>query len=771
MLTSCYLEFPRKWLRILAASCLALICITATAQANAANLSGTQSQWHPLTVDFNGPFANETDDSPNPFLDYRLVVEFTSPGGSRINVPGFFAGNGNGNGSGNVWRVKFAPGEPGNWQYRANFKEGRDLSIDLDLGRGNSTHFDGESGSFQISGIDPSSQGFLKWGHLDYVGEHYLKFRNGPYWLKTGTDSPENFLAYAGFDNTSDRGGVYADLLHFYEPHRQDFRAGDPLFASRDSGVDSRGIIGALNYLSDSAVNSIYFLPMNLGGDGYDTHPFLAPERTPYFKTHFDISKLDQWDQVLNHAQNRGIALNVVLNETEIENREWHDNGAFGNERRLYYREMVARFGYLLAAKWNISEENNFPVDFVREAAFYLSALDWNAKPISIHTPPDRFENYFAILGNPLLTATSIQYNVDRASEYVEEWRQRSRDAGVPWVIDMDENDTGLLDRNADDLRRRVLYDVLFSGGNIEWYFGFARDGGDISVEDFRSRQAMWNFSRHAREFMQRYLPFNRMQPMDNLVSGENQDFGGAEVFALPGEIYAVYLPNASADASLATAGGNRSWQIRWFNPVNGQLEKTDFRDSAGQLQIGRAPSRNNEDWIVLIDNGTAGNNDVTVNQNVDNAPGNDPVSPPSPESGNGSLQVVGNQIIFANDDWYQVQRADNFEPQCEGRQSCSVSEGTYNVINLTTGERTLDVLVQSANGELASDNDVTTPFRLEGNRLVFNNGDWYQVQNASSFASVCEGRSGCDLSTGQYNIINLTTGQRYDGDAGVTIP
>jgi len=62
----------------------------------------------------------------------------------------------------------------------------------------------------------------------------------------------------------------------------------------------------------------------------------------------------------------------------------------------------------------------------------------------------------------------------------------------------MDENDTGLLDRNADDLRRRVLYDVLFSGGNIEWYFGFARDGGDISVEDFRSRQAMWTFSRHA---------------------------------------------------------------------------------------------------------------------------------------------------------------------------------------------------------------------------------------------------------------------------------
>ena len=236
---------------------------------------------------------------------------------------------------------------------------------------------------------------------------------------------------------------------------------------------------------------------MNLGGDGYDTHPFLAPERTPYFKTHFDISKLYQWNQVLNHAQNRGIALNVVLNETEIENREWQDNGLFGRERKLYYRELIARYGYLLAAKWNISEENNFPVSFVREAAAYLSALDWSDKPITLHTPPDRFENYFELLGNPLISATSIQYNIDRASEYVEEWRQRSRDAGVPWVLDMDENAVGLLDRNIDDLRRRILYDVLFSGGNIEWYFGFGGLplGGDITVEDFRTREAMWNLS------------------------------------------------------------------------------------------------------------------------------------------------------------------------------------------------------------------------------------------------------------------------------------
>ena len=614
---------------------------------HAATISGQMSQWHPLTVDFAGPFATETDGSPNPFMDYRLVVEFTSPSGNVRQVPGFFAGNGQGGGSGNVWRARFAADEPGTWRYRANFRQAVDAAINLDFNSGNTASFHGEEGTFSISGVDPSSNGFLRWGSLDYVGEHYLKFRNGPYWIKTGTDSPENFLAYAGFDATFDQGGVREGFIHRYDAHRSDFRDGDPLFTSADTGVDSRGIIGSLNYLSDRGVNSIYFLPMNLGGDGYDTHPFLAPERTEYFKTHFDISKLHQWNQVLSHAQNRGIALNVVLNETEIENREWQDDGLFGRERQLYYRELIARFGYLLAIKWNISEENNFPVDFVREAAFYLSALDWTSKPVTLHTPPDRFENYFALLGNPLITATSIQYDTNRASEYTEEWRQRSRDAGVPWVVDLDENATGLLDNNTDDLRRRVLYDVLFSGGNIEWYFGFGGPplGGDITVEDFRTREIMWNQSRYARELMERELPFNRMQPQDNLVSNENQDFGGAEVFAAPGEIYAVYLPNASGNAQLQLPSSNTAWRLRWFNPVSGQFEREETRQDNGNgvVSLENPPSARDRDWVILVDGGSNAGTVTIVSTPQPVAPAPDQVTPQNtnPDNGN-TLSVAG---------------------------------------------------------------------------------------------------------------------------------
>ena len=42
--------------------------------ADAANVEGTLKAWHPVTLSFKGPEASETDDEPNPFLDYRLQV-------------------------------------------------------------------------------------------------------------------------------------------------------------------------------------------------------------------------------------------------------------------------------------------------------------------------------------------------------------------------------------------------------------------------------------------------------------------------------------------------------------------------------------------------------------------------------------------------------------------------------------------------------------------------------------------------------------------------
>ena len=571
---------------------------------HAATVTGQLEKWYPVNVDFVGPLLDETSDSPNPFLDYRLNVTFTSPLGSRVVVPGFFAGNGQGAGRGNIWRARFSPDEVGQWSYSASLKNADEIAVSLDENAGSDVQLEGATGRFTISAVSAAAPEFLQSGRLEYVGEHYLKFRDGSYWIKGGTDSPENILGFAGIDNTVDQGGNEINFLHEYNEHRSDWVNGDPLFTSATSGVDSRGIIGALNYLGDQGVNSIYFLPMNLGGDGQDTYPFVDAANTRYNKTHYDISKLHQWDMILNHAQNSGIALNIVLSETEDANERWLDNGELGVERKLFFRELVARFGYLLAVKWNLGEENDFPLVELQKHADFIQALDWSNKPIAVHTHINQFFRYGELVGDSRFSATSIQYDPEFAGQFVEQWRNNSDDAGRRWVLDMDENTNGLGSDGIDRRRKEILYDVFFSGGNIEWYFGSQPLplGGDTTAENFRLREDMWQQMRYAREMMQRELPFWRMVPADNLVSGDSGDYGGAEVFALSGEVYAVYLPRTNGTETIDISAADSLFTQRWFNPRTGVMtEGRNNLASSGSLSLGTPPSELGEDWVTLI--------------------------------------------------------------------------------------------------------------------------------------------------------------------------
>lgn len=571
---------------------------------SAATVSGQLFKWHPVEIDFDGPLASETDSLPNPFLDYRLTVELVSPTGVVTRVPGFFAGDGQGNERGNVWRARFSADETGRWTYRASLKSGNAVAISLDESEGSDTEIGGASGEFQIAPVPFDARGFLPWGRLEYVGGHYLKFRDGAYWIKGGTDSPENLMGFAGIDGTFDQGGQGDYFVHDFASHRQDFRDGDPLFTHSQTGADSRGLIGALNYLGEQGVNSVYFLPMNLGGDGQETYPFVGASNSYYDKTHYDISKLHQWNRVFAHAQQQGVALNIVLSETEKANEQWLDGGQLGVERKLFFRELVARFGYLLAAKWNLGEENDFSRVELDKHADYLQALDWSAKPIAVHTHINQFYRYGEIVGDARYSASSIQYDAQFAGQFVEQWRSNSAAAGHPWVLDMDENTNGLSTGNTNERRKQILYDVLFSGGNIEWYFGYEPlpAGGDITAGDFRQRESMWQQMRLAREMMQRELPFWLMEPADWRVSGDSDNFGGAEVFALPGQAYAVYLPAANGSEVLNMGRFEGRFGQRWFDPRSGQMHQgADNLQAGDSLSLGAPPSGRGNDWVVLI--------------------------------------------------------------------------------------------------------------------------------------------------------------------------
>jgi Domain of unknown function (DUF5060) len=192
-------------------------------------LSGELKQWHKITLGFQGPFTNETA-TKNPFTSFRLDVRFVNSAAAvEFTVPGYYAADGNaansGATSGNVWLTHFSPSVTGNWTWRANFTTGTNVAQ-----KGNGTiagFFHGATGNFTIGATDKTGRDFRGKGLLQYVGEHHLRFANGEWFLKAGTDCPENFLAYEDFDNTPN----YGDRRKNWTAHAGDYKVGDPTWA------------------------------------------------------------------------------------------------------------------------------------------------------------------------------------------------------------------------------------------------------------------------------------------------------------------------------------------------------------------------------------------------------------------------------------------------------------------------------------------------------------------------------------------------------------
>ncbi len=604
---------------ITAFASMVLVC---SAVASAPQVDGKQVTWHPLTVTFAGPEAAETDNEPNPFLDIRLEVEFIGPSHQRYDVPGFFDGDGNAGPKGKVWRVRFSPNAAGKWRYTARFRRGPGVAIQLEPNAGEAflpygTAAEDFTGTFEIAPRDTGAPGFLKWGFLRYAGKHYLKFAEGPYWIRGGTDEPENLLAYAGFNNTPPK--------HRYAAHEEDWRTGDPDWgADANSAGRGRAIIGMVNYLATEHVNSMYFLLMNVGGDGRDVWPWAGKIDGLGSKDndnlHYDTAKLRQWETVFAHAQKKGVFLHTVFNEAEEANKRELDDGELGPERKLYYREMIARFGHHLALEWNLCEEYNLNFNFGPERlgafASYVRAVDPYDHPIAVHSAGDPVEALRFMYGDARYDMTSVQLNQRPIHEVTEALRRETRQAGRPIPISLDEF---TLDRgqrashipidDADGYRREKLWPTYFSGGMIEFILE-----GLLKTDSFKltEREKLWRFMWIARHFMEEELPFWEMEPADELVSsGGTIELGigkgkkiplGPQVFVKPGEVYAIYLPTATPTGTLDLQGLTGAAELRWFNPRSGEFAgQTRQVRGGGPVELGAAPADAEQDWVVLV--------------------------------------------------------------------------------------------------------------------------------------------------------------------------
>jgi hypothetical protein len=540
---------------------------------------------------------------------------------------------------GNRWLAHFTPGITGHWDYVVSFVRGKGVAVGDGLGGERLDGVDGLRGSFEVGETDKAGRDLRGKGRLDYVGGRYLQFAGcGEYFLKAGADAPENLLAYADFDGTYSHkrqgevkpGEAKPQGLKTWSAHVKDWREGDPTWGEGRG----KGLIGALNYLSGKGCNGFSFLPYNAGGDGDDVWPFVEREE----KLHYDCSKLDQWQRVFDHAQQLGLNLHFKLQETEMDdNRIGHgsgdgevptalDGGDLGVERKLYCRELVARFGYALALQWNLGEENTQSAEQQRAMAEYLRRVDPYDHMIVVHTYPDWQERvYRPLLGEGSgLTGASLQNSWRVAHERTWRWVEASAAAGKPWVVTNDEQNPADMGVPPDpgyggvdgvaveggrvydlhDVRKYCLWGTFMAGGaGVEYYFGYRLPQNDLVCEDWRSRDRSWDYCRVALEFfIGGGVPFWRMRNADELVGNAERGNSGY-CLAEEGGSYVVYLPEGG-EGRLDLRGVEGRFGVRWYDPRRGggmQLGSVETVEGGVEVSLGLPPMERSEDWVIYV--------------------------------------------------------------------------------------------------------------------------------------------------------------------------
>jgi hypothetical protein len=579
--------------------------------SDAASVDGELRQWHKVTLTLDGPQAAENSD-PNPFLDYRLQVTFRhAETGLAYIVPGYFAADGDAANtsatSGNKWRAHLLPNKTGEWTYSVSFREGPGVAISDDDNEGSSVaSVDGLQGSFEIARTDKTGRDLRGKGRLDYVGKHHLQFAGtGQYFLKAGVDAPENFLAYKDFDGEFKTDGQKDNLVKDWGPHVQDWRQGDPTWQDGKG----KGIVGAINYLASQGLNAFSFLTMNIDGDDRNVFPYTAYDQ----RERIDCSRMDQWEIVFNHGTKMGMYLHFKTQEAE--NVHLLDDAKLGPQRKLYYRELIARFAHRPALNWNLGEEVGLNSDPTTQDKRDWAEYFWTHDPYQHHIVIHNGDNHYDLLGpadagGSHLTGFSLQTNradFGNVHRRTLDYLRRSVAAGKPWVVACDEPGdashsliTDVEDPTRDNPRRNALWGNLMAGGaGVEWYFGYQHPHSDLTCQDYRVRQKMWQQSRIALDFFADHnIPFWNMENANEQLSHRD-----AYCLCQPGQLYLVYVKNGG-ETALDLSDVDGVFEIQWFNPRDGgplTVGSSAAVTGGGKRRIGQPPRDKIQDWLAVL--------------------------------------------------------------------------------------------------------------------------------------------------------------------------
>ena len=270
-----------------------------------------------------------------------------------------------------------------------------------------------------------------------------------------------------------------------------------------------------------------------------------------------------------------------------------------------------------MGVTWNIGEENG-PTEWSpigqtdaqkKDMITFLKQVNPYPSNVVLHTHSNdqKQDEYLTpMLGFQYLDGPSMQIgNPVQVHQRITKWVDESDKADKRWLVNLDEIGPawkGVLpdsfDVNHDTIRDECLWGTLLAGGaGVEWYCGYRYPNNDLNMEDFRSRDNWWKQSALGTEFLLNF-PLEEMSNHDELVK-----IKGAYCLAKPDEIYIVYLPAGSKNATIMLQS-NKKFAIKWFNPRNReelQISNISFVEGMGAKALGDSPSDEDKDWVVLI--------------------------------------------------------------------------------------------------------------------------------------------------------------------------
>ena len=294
-----------------------------------------------------------------------------------------------------------------------------------------------------------------------------------------------------------------------------------------------------------------------------------------------------------------GINNDLYLGESE--NTRLLNKGDLGPERIIYYRELMARFGYHLGWRWCIGEEPaGLSAQQFKDIATHLRQLDPYHHAVGAHCSgqrPKRVSQYTPLLGYQEFEAAFAQINEDYHKEVL--WLiTKSAQAGKKWVVPLDEPNAIL---PKEDQKARVSFwkVVTACGEGLDIYTAYKMDDySDITIEDFRRLESIWDQMRHGIQFFElkqvnRHL--GQMVTKDELVSG-------GYCMTVPGKIYVIYSQQAN-DLELDLTGDAKQFDVHWYNPAaGGDLQQTSAKQVKGGTKVTLgAPPTDSSEWTILL--------------------------------------------------------------------------------------------------------------------------------------------------------------------------